>query len=164
MQKFELKRHYPGQTIPCLINVAMAACLAVQAKAGITGQDGLVEGEAASGNFLGFVPRAVTAAGEQDTVLNSVYPGRLEGDFRAGEVATLVKAEAFEAEGGTNGYLYTGDADEIKADTAIGTKLSFKNGLVKIASGADVSYFQLAQVGLTPVEAGALRIRAEAIR
>lgn len=164
--KFEIRRFYPGDPVQVRMNAAAARWTAVMPKVGGAAEEGVIEGDAASGLFVGFLTRAVTAGGEESVLLNSVLPGRLEGDAKVGEVSAAEKAEAFEAEGPD--YLTVaadGDADRaIAANTAVGTKCSFLNGKVCKAHDTDTAFFILAQNGLDPVTPNAIRCLFEAIR
>jgi hypothetical protein len=119
---------------------------------------------AASGrNFLGHLTRDVTTDGARlvDHVFGttSAEPVGIEYPFKVGEYVSAEKARTIEAEGGDLLVLAGGTA--ISGATAVGTRLTFAAGKLAVAAaGEDYSYVLIGQ--LTPLEAGGVRILAEA--
>lgn len=110
-------------------------------------------------NFLGFLERDCTVAGP--TLADHVYPGRLELPYKVGQKVTLIKAAAVEAEGLDR--IMTSGTGLLSSSTAVGTKISFRAGKFAAAQSGEIAYFTLAANNLTPSEAGALRMRFEAV-
>lgn len=84
-----------------------------------------------------------------------------ETQFSAGLEGSLEDAQEYEAEG--TGFISSGNgASDVTAATAIGTRLSFLNGVTCVAQANQWSEFVLAEFQ-TPSVAGNLRIRCEKI-
>lgn len=114
-------------------------------------------------NFVGHLTRRVTVGGLQlaDRVfgVTNPTPVGLESPFTDGLEVSMERAEEIELEGPT--YLASG-SNSITTNTPVGTGLTFQNGLIRCVnySANEQPFYTLTANNLTPVNAGALRIRA----
>lgn len=116
-------------------------------------------------NFAGHLTRRVVVGGLSlaDRVfgVTNPTPVGLESPFTDGLEVSMEKAEEIECEGPV--YLATG-VNAITTNTPVGTGLTFQNGQLRIAnesaSPPEQVYYTLSVNNLTPITAGALRIRA----
>jgi len=121
---------------------------------------------AGSKNFIGHLTRRVIIGGLDLTArvfgVTSPTPVGVESPFTDGLEVSLEKGEEIEAEG-VGVYLYSG-SNMIDTNTAVGTGLTYQNGLLRVAAtdGSEIPFFTLTANNLTPVDTGALRIRAVA--
>lgn len=111
-----------------------------------------------SGDAIGVLTRDVVS--DLTVTERAVWPGRLELPFIVGQQGSVERLDAFEAEG--TDHLVTSGTGALASNTALGTKLSVYGGKVRVAQTGDREMFRLREI-LTPEEAGALRIAAEAI-
>lgn len=113
-------------------------------------------------NFIGFVTRNVQIGGLQlaDRVfgVTNPLPVGLESPFTDGLEVSCERGEEIEAEG-IGVYLFSG-TNAITTNTAVGTGLTFQNGQLRVAQANETAFYNLTVNNLTPVNAGALRIRA----
>lgn len=153
MAKFEITKRSP-RPYKSLLTAADAAALrgiAFMEDAATAGSAKLADG---SVPFAGFITRPVQVGGP--VLGDSIYPNRIELPTASGDAATFEYAEEFEAEGAD--YLYSGTGG-LTSGTAVGTRCSFKDGKIRSAQTDDIAEFYVAANGLTPEDAGALRIR-----
>lgn len=151
MAEFEITQKGAGNSISRKFASATSRGVALGAKSDDATSAQLAQGT----NFIGFVTRDVTTDGP--ALADHVYPGRLELPFKAGQEVAIEQADEIEAEGGT--YLVTSGTGAISGSTAVGSKLSFKDGKLRVKQSADDAYFML-EAQLTPETSGAVRIRA----
>lgn len=124
---------------------------------------------AVGGTFIGFIARAITAAGP--TLADHVYMHGHEADnaielpYKSGDEVSLCKADEIEVEGelGNAGLLTTSGTGAISSGQAIGTKLGFSaTGKLRVAQANDQYYYHVTAT-LVPEDAGNVRIVAEHI-
>lgn len=114
-------------------------------------------------NFIGHLTRRVTVGGLQlaDRVfgVTTAVPAGVESPFPDGLEVSLEKGEEVELEG-IGVYLASG-AGALTTNTLPGTGLTYSSGLIKTCAtdGSEIPFFTLTENNLTPVDAGALRIR-----
>lgn len=118
--------------------------------------------DVAQGNtFTGHLTRRVAVGGLSlaDRVFGttSPVPVGVESAFQDGLEVSVEKAEEIEVEGG--GYLLLSGTGAITGATAIGTPLSFKNGLLYVAQAGDTPFYNLTANNLTSTDGVSLRIR-----
>lgn len=117
-----------------------------------------------SGNYVGHLTRRVVVGGltlaDRVFGVTSATPVGLESPFQDGLEVTVERPEEFEAEGPS--YLYSGTG-MLTSSTAIGAAISFKNGLIYAAQSGDQVYYTVSAKGLTPMTAGNLRFRFQAV-
>jgi hypothetical protein len=123
----------------------------------------------ASKGFFGFLTRDVNLAGPDFTslylgtpVTGTNPPTGMEMPFKSGWAVSVEPGRTVEAEG--NNYLASGVAYAIVTGTAVGTPLTFTNGLFAIASGTQTPFYTLVANNLVPYVPGNLRIRARRLQ
>ncbi len=113
-------------------------------------------------SFLGHLTRRVIVGGASlaDRIfgVTSPVPVGVEFGFADGLEVSVEKAEEIEAEGAS--YLLLTGTGLISAGTAIGTPLSFKNGLLYVAQAGDTAFYNLTANSLPSSDGVSLRIRA----
>ena len=112
--------------------------------------------------FTGHLTRRVVVGGMSlaDRVfgVTSAVPVGTESGFTDGMEVTVEKAEEIEVEGAS--YIQLTGTGLINGATAIGTPLSFVNGLFYVAQAGDTAYYNLTANNLTSSDGTSLRIRA----
>lgn len=118
---------------------------------------------AGGNNFLGHLTRRVVIGGltlaDRVFGVTSAVPVGLESPFSDGLEVTVESAQTIEAEG--TQYLLTSGTGAITGSTAVGTGLSFNNGLLYVAQAADQVYYRLTANNLPAADGVSLRIRAD---
>jgi hypothetical protein len=153
---FDITRAYPGYQVSR--KYAAAALRGTPLGAHASDNDSFAL--AGPKNFMGFLERDCTLTGP--TLADHVYPGRLELPYKAGYEVSVIKASAFEAEG--SNYLLLSGTGALSNSTAIGTPVTVENGLLRVAVlGTDIPYWTVSAKAVDPVDAGAVRLRFEAI-
>lgn len=156
---FEIRRKYPGMHISRIFDSTGVRGLALGPDPSDSTKAVVADGD----QFLGFLTRDVTTDGP--VLADHVYPGRLELPFKSGSEVSLEKADEVEVEGeaGNAGLLVTSGTGAITTGSTVGTALSFSGGKLYAAQGSDQVFYRLS-AQLTPVNGGAVRIRAEVVR
>ena len=167
LSNFEIVRAYPGRQQSGVLNFAASrgtplGALTTDTSASAAAANSF-ELAGANGNygqnFLGFLERDCTVAGP--TLADHIYPNRLELPYKVGTEVSVIKAAAVEAEG--TDFLLTSGTGALTTSTAVGTKISFRNGKFSAAQSGEIAYFTVAANNLTPYTASALRMRFEAV-
>lgn len=123
-------------------------------------------------NFVGHLTRRVVVGGltlaDRVFGVTSATPVGLESPFTDGLEVSVEKAEEIEVEGygdalnsGT-GYLFIGTG-QIVTGTTVPNLVSFKDGMLRLTQAGETPNYQLIANNLTPMNAGALRVRLLAI-
>ncbi len=113
--------------------------------------------------FIGHLTRQVRVGGL--TITDRVFgvtsdtPVGVEAPFTSGQEVSVEKAKEIELEG--SDYLVTSGTGAIASDTAVGSPLSYYNGKLRQTQTDEVVNYRISANGLTPMKAGALRIRCE---
>ena len=167
-----------GSPPPTVLPAALAALVGTEtasrgiALGGSTTTSGYFD-LASPTNFIGHLTRRICIGGLSlsDRVfgVTSPVPVGVESPFQDGLEVSLERAEEIEAEGYSPGvgpsgvglYLYSG-VNMITGSTPVGTGLTFQSGLLRVAQSGENSFYVLTANNLTPVNTGALRIRAVA--
>lgn len=107
---------------------------------------------AASGNFIGFLARAVVSAADAKTFHETLeLHGSINGDegelpYTVGDYVSLVEIDEAEISG--TDYLKVASTGAIANNTAIGTPLTFVAGKFAVAQTGEIPHFVLtAQLG-----------------
>lgn len=112
--------------------------------------------------FMGFMTRQMRLTGMtlSDRVfgVTSDVPVGVESPFTSGQEVTAEGAVEIEAEG--SDYLWLSGTGLLDTNTAVGAKLSYKDGYLRVSQAGEQVNALLTANNLTPVDAGVLRIRA----
>jgi len=113
-------------------------------------------------DFIGHLTRRVLVGGltlaDRVFGVTSPTPVGVESAFQDGLEVSLETGEEIEVEG-LGVYLYSG-SNMITTATTPGTGLTFQNGMLRVAQATELVPYTLTANNLTPVDTGALRIRA----
>lgn len=173
---FQVTRRGPRPNKTVTLPINLAACPAGTAfmEAAVPdGQDAseVVAPSDGSKEFCGFITRDVLAAvggvpavpvptyAELSIGMSPSLP--LEAAFSAGLEGSVEDADEYEAEG--TQFISSGNGNrDITADTAVGTRVSFYNGVTAVAQSGQRAEFYLAEIE-TPQVAGNVRARFQRI-
>ena len=106
--------------------------------------------------FIGHLTRFVRVGGltltDRVFGVTSDTPVGVESPFTAGQEVSVEKAKEIEAEG--SAYLVQSGVRAIAANTAVGTALSFYNGLLGLTQADEQVNYRLSANNLTPNDGG----------
>jgi hypothetical protein len=155
--KFQITRRYPGDNRSFIIAFAAAVGVPIMPHASTPDQ-----GSLASGNFSGFLERAVVDISNDAKLLNAMLPNNGALPAEINTRVAVVLADEVEMESAD--YLVESGTGAITEASAIGTKLTPYQGKWRETQSGEVPYLRITGFPDVQEEDSNFRIRAEAIR